>query len=88
VSGEFAVNMARDRACAFEIAMGNPSESLIGMNFIELSCLMRSAMEMYVVDSICSSSLQSAISFTFSIFCKQNGVIPCIMFFSSGSDLN
>jgi len=64
VSGEFAVNMARDRACTFEIAVRNLSESLISMNFMELSCLMRSAMETYVVDSIHSSSLQSAILFT------------------------
>jgi len=88
VSGKFAVNMARARACALDIAIRNPNESCIGMNFMELSLFMRSAMETYIVDSMHSSSCWSAISFTFSIFCKQKGVIPCIMFFLSRSDWN
>jgi len=88
VSGEFAMNMARARACTLDIAVRNPNESHSGVNFMELSCFMRLAMETYIVDSMHSSSCWSAISFTFSIFCKQKGVIPCIIFFLSGSNRN
>jgi len=88
VRGEALVNSAHARAWVFVMAMRKVSGSVIGENLRDWSRLVRSLTDVYVVRSMRSSSCRRAISLPLSIFCRQNGENPRVMFFSSGSNRN